>query len=393
MTSPTQRVYLHIGLPKTGTTSLQELLWHHREALTEDGVLYPGNDRATQHRAAMDVHSGRYGRWKERGTAGSWAWVVEQARAWPATTVISTELLAPAGPEEAARLLADLDFAEVHVVCTARDLARQIPSVWQENVKTRQTTSFVDFLGALTAPELNDTSRLFWDYQDLPRVLRTWGGNLPPERVHVVTVPPRGGASGLLWERFASVLGVDGSRYSTDVPHYNNFSLGMTETELLRRVNTALGDDVPWLRYADVVKDDFAATILAGRSGSTHIPLPDADHGWVATTAQRFREDLEGRGYDIVGDLGDLEPAPPSGKAADSHAATPDDLDVLDAAVDALAALLRREPEEPAAPTAAPAPPPPPGALRQRLVDFTERHPRTMIVRRLYWRAKATVRR
>ena len=35
-------VYLHVGLPKTGTTTLQAALDHHVDDLAEQGVLYPG---------------------------------------------------------------------------------------------------------------------------------------------------------------------------------------------------------------------------------------------------------------------------------------------------------------------------------------------------------------
>ncbi len=37
----TRRAFVHIGLPKTGTTYLQAVLAHHRDALRESGVLYP----------------------------------------------------------------------------------------------------------------------------------------------------------------------------------------------------------------------------------------------------------------------------------------------------------------------------------------------------------------
>ena len=37
-----RRVYVHVGLPKTGTTYLQHMLWESREALAADGVLFPG---------------------------------------------------------------------------------------------------------------------------------------------------------------------------------------------------------------------------------------------------------------------------------------------------------------------------------------------------------------
>ncbi|MEU6641769.1 hypothetical protein ABZ863_04400 [Saccharomonospora sp. NPDC046836] len=395
MTFRCQRVYLHVGLPKTGTTSLQELLWHHREGIAAAGVQYAGPDAAAQHRAAMDVHRGRYGHWGEEGTAGSWGWLVEQARAWSGTSVISSELLAPASPEEAARVLADLDFAEVHVVCTTRDLARQIPSVWQENVKTRQETSFPRFLAALHAPELDEISRLFWDFQDLPRVLRTWGAGLPPERVHVVTVPPRGTPGDVLWQRFASVLGLDGAALRTAVPHYNNFSLGMAETELLRRVNAAVGDDLPWLQYADVVKDEFAARILAARGGSTHIALPAKDYSWVRDAAQRFVDEIAAGGYHVVGELTDLLPAEPRpGTAGSAEELVPTDGELLAVAVDALAVLLRRE----QGPQVMRVPAPRTRqesvrALRRALLQLSEQSPSAMNARRIYWRAKARLRR
>lgn len=36
-----RRIYLHIGIPKTGTTSLQRYLWSHRQGLARNGCLYP----------------------------------------------------------------------------------------------------------------------------------------------------------------------------------------------------------------------------------------------------------------------------------------------------------------------------------------------------------------
>ncbi|EHR51177.1 hypothetical protein SacmaDRAFT_2939 [Saccharomonospora marina XMU15] len=386
MTHRSQRVYVHIGLPKTGTTSLQALLWHHREALAADGVLYPGADDTAQHKAAIDVHPQRFPQWNEPGVKGSWDWLVEQVRAWQGTSLISSELLAPASPEEARRVLSALSFAEIHVVCTVRDFARQVPSVWQENIKTRDSTTLEEFLAHLRGGELTDVSTPFWDFQDLPRVLRTWGGSLPPERVHVVTVPPKGAPSELLWQRFATVLGVDAGKYTTDVPQ-ENFSLGLAETELLRRVNVALGPDMPWPRYAGVVKDTLAAKVLAELDGSTRIALPPGDHGWVADTARRFVDAVAEAGYHVVGDVDDLIPAlraEGTGTAVDM----PDDAVLLETAVAAIARLIHRVPS-----------PPPPGAgqrgvhrIKGRLRDLSEQHPQAMRARRFYWRAKARLR-
>lgn len=340
-TPPTapRRVYLHIGLPKTGTTSLQALLWRHRDGLVARGLLYPGEDDGLHHRAAMDVHAQRYGQWHEPGVAGSWSHLVETIEAWPGDAVFSSELLAAASPEEARRVTSAFD-AEIHVVCTARDFARQVPSVWQENVKTRHTTGFAELLEAVRAPELDHTGRVFWDYQDLPRVLRTWGESLPPERVHVVTVPRGRGSTRLLWERFACVLGLDPAAVTVELGRHNH-SLGHVETELLRRVNLALGDDVDWPHYAAVVKDDLAAGILAhGRSARP--TLPAEAHDWAAHTARRFVDDITTAGYTVAGDLDDLLPEPPGDQATSEVT----DAQVLDAAVDTLARLAKRVPDQ-----------------------------------------------
>ena len=40
-----ERVYLHVGLPKTATTYLQTILWANREVLEEQGVRLPGDSR------------------------------------------------------------------------------------------------------------------------------------------------------------------------------------------------------------------------------------------------------------------------------------------------------------------------------------------------------------
>ena len=37
-----RRVFLHVGLPKTGTTYLQSIAWAGKDALRRQGVLLPG---------------------------------------------------------------------------------------------------------------------------------------------------------------------------------------------------------------------------------------------------------------------------------------------------------------------------------------------------------------
>ena len=48
----------------------------------------------------------------------------------------------------------------------------------------------------------------FWGAQEIPDILDRWGHDLPPERVHLVTVPPPGGPKQLLWKRFSIAFGL-----------------------------------------------------------------------------------------------------------------------------------------------------------------------------------------
>ena len=62
------------------------------------------------------------------------------------TVIISHEILAAARPNQVKRAMAGLAGAEVHLVYSARDLARQIPAEWQEGIKHQRKQAFSGFL-------------------------------------------------------------------------------------------------------------------------------------------------------------------------------------------------------------------------------------------------------
>jgi hypothetical protein len=378
VSNPARRLYLHIGLPKTGTTSIQEILWTNRATTAERGLLYPGLEPAAHHTAAVDLLPERYPGWVEDKTNGAWQWLVDQVRAWSGDAVISSELLALARPDEVAEAMAALEFVEVHVVCTARDLVRQIPSVWQEDVKNRRSTPFGEFVGQIREGRTAELADLFWSYQDLPGVLRTWGHGLPPERVHVVTVPPRGASSDLLWQRYASVLGIDPAALNTDLPPTNS-SLDLPQTELLRRLNIVLGDTIPWPEYVRIVKGQLAEEVLPPLRSRAAIALPAGDREWAAEAAQRAVAEVGAAGYHVVGDLADLVPAP---STAPATAREVGDDEVAEVAVRALAEIMRRAARTDEASPSGP-------GLRRFLLDLSEQHEQVMAMRRVYRRTKA----
>ena len=170
-------------------------------------------------------------------------------------------------------------------------------------------------------------------------ILRLWAEHVPPERIHVITTAPRGSASGRLWERFATMLGVDPG--SADLSRARpNASLGMPETEFLRRLNQALpgpGEIPDWF-YMWNVKETVAHRALAGRAGGARLVLPADRDAWAKEQSETLIAGLRACGYDVVGDLDDLRPpqvTEPAASPSDQPAGP-----MLDAAVQAAAALV-----------------------------------------------------
>jgi hypothetical protein len=337
------RVFLHIGEPKTGTTFIQQVLWGNRAELAAQGVVLPGHHPQDHFRASQDLRgieklpSDPAGSW-----TGEWEILARQAQQPGKTAVISHELFCAADAGQAARAVQALQPAEVHVVLTVRDMATLLPAEWQETVKHRNSRSWEDWLGDVIDTESVDADRRqwwFWRVHDTLAIGRLWAGHVPPERIHVITNPPRGSASGLLWERFASLLGIDPG--SADASRARpNASLGMAEIEFLRRLNQALPgpDEVPDWFYMWNVKETVAHRALAGRAAGGRLVLPADRDAWAKEQSEILIGGLRESGYDVVGDLDDLRPPQVAGPAA-SPSQEPAEA-VLDAAVQAAAALV-----------------------------------------------------
>ncbi|TDC81676.1 hypothetical protein [Actinomadura sp. 7K507] len=335
-------VFLHVGAAKSGTTYLQNLLWHNRDRLREHGVLYPGADQAAHVRAAFDLRRTFFPGASDPEIPNAWPRLIDEVRDWDGSTIISQELFAPSGRKYVRRAMADLDFAEVHVVFTTRDLARQIPAHWQEDIKNRFGTSFTGFMEHIKRPNWLDheISRLFWTLQDPVYVLERWGMDLPPERVHIVTLPRPGAPRDLLWRRFCAAVRLSPDDYDLAAP-FDNPSLGLAETQFLLRLNTALDRErLGWHFYNDEVKLFLAQRVLAGRPTVAKTVLPAEHLPWATERSGQMVEGLRAAGYNVVGDLDELIPA-----AGPATAPDPDEprwADVADVGMEAITAVLQR---------------------------------------------------
>jgi hypothetical protein len=301
-----RRIFLHVGSPKTGTTFLQEVLWSQKELAKEQGLLLPLQAFFDHYLATLAVRDIEPQPQDLDRATGVWGRIVEASHEWDGDVLVSHELFAPATEEQARRAIAAFGpDAEVHLVLTVRDLVRQIPAEWQEHVKHRSTAHFDEFVADLRR---EDPSTWFWQVQDFTDVLRRWGSTLPASRIHVVTVPPAGQPTSLLWERFAGLLGLDPGAFTTTGLRANT-SLGYEQAELLRRVNAELGDRLPLPGpYAPDVKSMFAERVLPRQPG-TRLALAGDGLDYAVKRSEQLAQQVADLGVDVIGDLSELTPS------------------------------------------------------------------------------------
>lgn len=331
----TERVYLHVGSPKSGTTYLQRVLRHNQETLARQGVLVAGRTHGDLVHAGFVVRDDpRLARLPERASR-AWDRLVDEVRGFRGhTAIISYELLSAARRRQAAEAIESLDGCEVHVVITCRDLGRAVPSAWQERLKFALTVP----LDQWQPPPESKGPRAEWGWRtmDPASVALRWGPDLPPERVHIVTAPRRGAPPRELWDRFAEACSLQDVDVDLDVPPANE-SLGIAAAEVLRIVNEQdLGPIRGAREQSRWLRDTLAHTVLA--------PLDDEPMGitdaQLAEAEQRARDavaTIRRSGWSVHGDLDDLRAT--RQEAARMPSEVPAE-ELLDIAVRAIVRLL-----------------------------------------------------
>lgn len=346
-----KRVILHVGTPKTGTSYLQDVLFRNRDRLAGQGVLYPADRFDGHFLAALDLMRLPWGG-LEKQAVGAWDDLAKRVRDWNGTAVISHEILATASRTQIRRALESLGHpgTEIHVILSVRDLVRQIPAEWQENVKHRRTVRYRRFLEKIQDPSRRSrVGSWFWGVQEVPDILARWGADLDPSRVHLVTVPRPGAPKDLLWKRFAEAFDLEGLSLDLHAER-SNPSLGAAETALVRRINRAVNKVLEPAAYRPLVRELLAHQTLSQRTSSPRLSVPPDVWTWADELSRAWVAELRERRYDVVGDLDELLPAPVERPFSDPD--VPDERVVNRAAMAAIKALLlelarhRREEEE-----------------------------------------------
>jgi hypothetical protein len=260
---------------------------------------------------------------------GEWDNLMGRVRRHDGTVIVSHEILAAAKPGQIRKAMDDLGDAEVHLVYSARDLARQVPAEWQEIVKHNRGGPYDRFTQRVQNAPRTNSKLWFWRVQGLPDVLARWSAGLPPQRVHLVTVPQSGAPRDTLWLRYCEAFGIDPA-WAPEESERANVSIGTAETTLIRRFNRRL-------KAAGVSGEDYRKLVRQVVVHET-LALRKADE-WV--------EWVEGSGIHVIGDVADLRPVRPAEDEKWADPDRPNRADVIDAALDAMVALAAEAAKRP----------------------------------------------
>lgn len=330
-------VMIHIGPPKTGSTSIQTTMAARREELAELGVLYPGSGVRAKFSGWAVMGARPRGMRKPR--MAEWDALVDEVNESGLKAVVSSEAFGRADEEAIGRMVDSFGADRVHVVAVGRRLDKALPSLYQEKVKKFLAMTYEEWLDyVLAGDDIDAILASFPPGQQLAKTVEKWSVHLDPQRFHLICSDENNRA--LMPRSFERLLALpDG--FLEPVSSANE-SLDRTSVEMLRQLNAqkkshGWSDDfyrkmvfygaVKGLRQREWAPDD------------TKIPTPPE---WalarIRTLADHTIASLAEQGPHVIGDLASLRPG--EDVAAPDSPLVESPTIAMDAAVAALAGAV-----------------------------------------------------
>jgi hypothetical protein len=300
-------ILLHIGVHKTGTTTIQDAFAQNRSLLPALGVSYPGTGQA--HRLIASSAMNRRLGWRPSGSPPPdpklWQQFVKDAKKFPGITVCSSEFFAESTEQQAQQIIDSIGKDNVHVVITLRNFAKILPSAWQQILKSGYEFGYVHWLNnVFGSDQLEPKSEVFWNRHRHDEVVTRWANIVGKERITVVVVDDNDRES--IYRDFELLTGLPSGTLLKNRSASLNRSLTLAEAELLRRLNVAVGGGKGWKPFSDGVHDGLIKGMVEGRIPDATEPklqTPQWALDRAAECAARYVEAIRTSGVNVMGDL------------------------------------------------------------------------------------------
>lgn len=327
--SANPKIVLHIGTMKSGTTYLQHGLISQLSRLSSGGWLYPMSFApvrgAINHERAIYGLVGNHIPWVDSQTQANmnpqWQKLIAEVNQTDKNVLLSAEAVASMLEDGIELLLKALPEREIQMVLTARDLARVLPSSWQQSVRNGRPYGYQEYFEriqrAKELPISESVGSNFWRSYQLSDVINRWQKFLPLENISIVTVPNKT-SSNTLWERFVTALSLP---LETVEPKFDDkkshTSITWPEAEALNQLNQKWSSQKKPKKTQDqlrrrIVQEGFQHRENRGRPIALTAPWLELARRWADEDVAQLTQ----IGVRIHGDISDLRVSPQVSAAA-----------------------------------------------------------------------------
>lgn len=300
-----ERLVLHVGTMKSGTSFVQHVLASNPEAMADAGAVFAGGNFGKQSRAVRRMFRSE----ADPENPELWRSLMEESRRFDGdTSVISMEFLSFAQPHKIDEILATAHGLRVEVILTVRDQFRAIPAQFQTYTRNFGTEDWESYLRTIQSRSRSAAKtrahRTFHRAQNVPAILKNWSQAANVSQLTVVTVPPSSAPKDLLWQRFTQAARLAPDGFNTEGAASNE-SVGLASCDYLRRLNGHIGDVRP-RRYREGLRPTVREVLAPLRD---HEGRPQLDHPGQRYAAQlnaSIHAAVGRHGTRVVGDLNEL---------------------------------------------------------------------------------------
>jgi hypothetical protein len=290
-----KKLVLHVGFHKTGTTALQYTLSSNRQALLEQGVIYPKTRRfRAHHEFAWSIGDRGWG-WKELGGVKAGPKPAERLfkllQKSDLDAVVSSEFLSELSKDQIKVLVERIKPRDLRVVFTVRPISKILPSAYQQEIKNGSTKTYSTWLARVFDPEKENRNKTrLWNRHNHHLEIQKWAEIVGKENVTVIVSDDAN--QNFLTDAFFDLISVDQSSFKPPKDAVINRSMDTAEMELLRQLNTNFNRQLGWDEYVANIRSTFV-------KGWTHnAPSPNSS-GRLQNPVE-YKPQIEAKALEIV---------------------------------------------------------------------------------------------
>ena len=298
------KLLIHIGGPKTGTTTIQTAVANNRHSLRECSFLYPGTEISQQTllHPLRDIPGFQNAVLSDRLW---WQQLVDEVNKFEGVVILSSELLLAAPIDVIYKIVDAFETSQIEILITARSLHELVVSQWQEMVKAGDTISLRQYTNEVARgpKNMSDASLNFWIIADYVTAIQRWSTRLDMKNIIVQCVDVTQPDTTL--RNFEQIAEIPSGLLGSFSQNSDNRSLTYSEAEFIRSCNEILLQGVVSNHLYSTIHPRDMPKVLSHMPHCDDAPieLPTSFYESIATFVNTEVQLIVDSGVRIKGDI------------------------------------------------------------------------------------------